>query len=134
MVNVLSVLVIVLASCAVAHAQAVERNAKGPANKDIRVGLYVNVQPDCTSGPLPTIRLATAPQNGKVTVKQGRVKATNYKQCLALEVPAYIALYRSAAGFSGSDTLELEVKYPNGRSEIQKITVQVTPETPGQKI
>jgi len=105
MVKALSVLVIVLASCAVAHAQVVERNAKGPANKDIRVGLYVNVQPDCTSGPLPTIRLATPPQNGKVTVKQGRVKATNYKQCLALEVPAYIALYRSSAGFSGADTL-----------------------------
>lgn len=127
-------LLVLLASCTLSYAQVVERIAKGPANKDIRIGLYINVKPDCTSGPLPTIRLATAPQNGKVTVKQGRVKATNYKQCLALEVPGYIALYRSASGFSGSDNLELEVKYSNGRSEIQKITVQVLPEAPGQKI
>jgi uncharacterized membrane protein len=111
-----------------ASAQTVERTAKGPANKDIQVGLYINVQTDCSSGPLPTIRLATPPQNGKVTVKQGRVKATNYKQCLALEVPGYVALYRASPGFSGTDTLTLDIKFPNGRSETQKITVQVTAE------
>src|SRR3954467_2781139 len=126
----LSSFLVLLVSGASAYAQVVERTAKGPANKDIRIGLYINVKPDCSSGPLPTIRLATAPQNGKVTVKQGRVKATNYKQCLALEVPAYIALYRSASGFSGTDNLELEVKYSNGRTQIQKISVQVIPETP----
>ena len=69
-------------------AQTVERTAKGVSDKDIRVGVYINVQPDCSSGPLPTIRLTTPPANGKVTVKSGKIKATNYKQCLALEVPA----------------------------------------------
>jgi hypothetical protein len=112
-----------------AAAQVVDRNARGPAGKDIQIGVYINVRPDCSSGPLPTIRLSGPPQHGKVTVKQGRVKATNYKQCLALEVPGYVALYRAPPGFSGADVLTLDIKYPNGRSETQKITVQVTAES-----
>ena len=40
------------------------------------------------------------------------VTATNYKQCLALEVPAFVAFYRSRADFVGVDALTLEVKFP----------------------
>ena len=59
----------VLGSCSWAFAQSVERTARGPADKDIRIGVYINVRPDCSSGPLPSIRLSTPPTNGKVTVK-----------------------------------------------------------------
>jgi hypothetical protein len=69
----------------------VERSAQGPAAKDIRIGVYLNVQPDCTSGTLPAIRLIAPPTNGTVNVKRGKVTATNYKQCMALEVPGFIA-------------------------------------------
>jgi hypothetical protein len=117
-----------------AHGETVGRTVRGPSDKDIRVGLYINVQPDCSSGPLPTIRLVTPPSNGKVTVKRGNVRATNYKQCLALEVPGFIALYHSAPGFSGVDTLTIEVKYPGGRTETQRIMVTVGGGRPDQKI
>lgn len=103
----------------------VERSAQGPAAKDIRIGVYLNVQPDCTSGTLPAIRLIAPPTNGTVNVKRGKVTATNYKQCMALEVPGFIAFYRSKADFSGTDVVTLEVKYPQGRTEIQRITVKV---------
>src|ERR1041384_2954454 len=53
-----------------AQTQTVERTVKGTANKDVQIGVYLNVQPDCSSGPLPTIRLVTQPQSGKVTVKK----------------------------------------------------------------
>jgi hypothetical protein len=105
--------------------RAVERTAKGPAGRDIRVGIYVNVRPDCSSGPLPSIRLAAHPHNGKVTVKRAKVTATNYKQCLALQVPAFVAIYRSKPAFDGMDQMTLEVSYPNGRTEIQKIKVLI---------
>lgn len=109
-----------------AQDQVVERQAKGPPNQDIRLGIYMNVKPDCTSGPLPTIRLIAQSAHGKVSVKKGNVNATNYKQCLALEVPGYVAFYRSAPGFSGTDVLTLEIKFPGGRTQVQKITVTVT--------
>src|SRR6266404_9835062 len=106
--------------------QMVERSLKAAPNKDTQIGVYLNVLPDCTSGPLPTIRLATPPASGKVIVKTAKVKATNYKACLALEVPAYVAFYKSPPEFLGDDVLTIEVSYPGGRTEIQKITVNVS--------
>lgn len=116
-----------LAAHAFAETQVrvVERAAKGPAGRDIRVGVYLNVLPDCSSGPLPSIRLSAEPQNGKVVVKTAKVTATNYKQCLALQVPAFVAIYRSKPDFGGVDAMTIEVKYPNGRTEIQNIKVLV---------
>lgn len=120
-------LVALLVSTALAAAQTrtVERTARGPSAKDIRVGVYLNVQPDCSSGSLPSIRLIAPPVNGSVNIKRGKVTATHYKQCMALEVPSFIAFYRSRANFTGTDTLTLEVKYPHGRTEVQRITVKV---------
>ena len=114
--------------------QMVERSVKAAANKDTQIGVYLNVLPDCTSGPLPTIRLASPTSSGKVVVKTAKVKATNYKACLALEVPAYVAFYKSPPEFLGDDVLTIEVKYPGGRTEIQKITVKVTGAGAQQKI
>lgn len=114
--------------------QVVERSAKGQAAKDIQVGVYLNVQPDCSSGTLPALRLVGAPANGAVSIKRGKVTATNYKQCLALEVPGFIAFYRSKPDFSGTDIIMIEVKYPGGRTEIQRISVTVGGGPPGQKI
>jgi hypothetical protein len=108
-----------------AGVQVVERSVKTVPNKDTQIGVYLNVLPDCTSGPLPTIRLASPPASGKVVVKTAKMKATNYKSCLALEVPAYVAYYRSPPEFLGDDVLTIEVKYAGGRTEIQKITVNV---------
>ena len=107
------------------QSRVVERSVKSVPNKDTQIGVYINVQPDCTSGPLPTIRLVSPPASGKVVVKSGKVKATNYKACLALEVPAYVAFYKSPADFLGNDFLTIEVKFAGGRTEIQKITVNV---------
>ena len=107
------------------QSRVVERSVKSVPNKDTQIGVYINVQPDCTSGPLPTIRLVSPPAAGKVVVKSAKVKATNYKACLALEVPAYVAFYKSPADFLGNDFLTIEVKFVGGRTEIQKITVTV---------
>jgi hypothetical protein len=114
--------------------QTVERSVKAAPNKDTQIGVYLNVLPDCTSGPLPTIRLASPPTSGKVVVKTAKVKATNYKACLALEVPAYVAFYKSPPEFTGNDVLTIEVKYLGGRTEIQKITVNVVGAGAQQKI
>src|SRR6516162_7906588 len=117
-----------------APAQVVERTVKALPNRDAQIGVYVNVLPDCSSGPLPTIRLVSPPAAGKVVVKNAKAKATNYKACLALEVPAYVAFYKSPPDFLGQDVLTIEVRYAGGRTEIQKITVDVNTFAPQQKI
>jgi hypothetical protein len=112
----------------------VERAVKTLPNRDTQIGIFFNVLPDCTSGPLPTIRLISPPAAGKVVVKNAKAKATNYKACLAVEVPAYVAFYRSPPEFLGDDVLTIEVKYAGGRTEIQKITVKVNGPGAQQKI
>ena len=132
--SVIAVVVVVASTItASAQVQSVSRVASGQPNTDIRVGVYVNVRPDCTSGPLPSIQLTSPPENGKVTVKKARVTATNYKQCLALEVPAFVALYRSNADFVGVDVLTLEVKFPDGKTQVEQISVTVGTGSPGRR-
>src|SRR5262245_1456139 len=127
-----SILLLAATSYIAASAQTVEGTAQGEANKDIRIGVYVNIQPDCTSGPLPTIRLAGPPAHGKVTVKKGNVDATDYKQCLALSVPAYVAFYRSERDFLGNDSVLIEVRYASGKQELQHIVITVRGPGAGQ--
>jgi hypothetical protein len=112
----------------------VERSVKGQTAKSIQVGLYLNVQPDCTSGTLPAIRLVAPPANGTISIKRGKVTGTNYKRCLALEVPGFVAFYQSKPNFVGTDMAIIEVKYPQGRTELQRITINVGTGPNGQKI
>jgi hypothetical protein len=124
---VAAALLCVLAPVVQAQAQAqgqaqgdvTERQVKVATGHDERVGVYTNIKPDCTGGPLPAIRLLVAPAHGSVTVKRGTLKATNFKQCLAAEVPALLAFYRSAANFNGSDEFELEITLQGGRKQVQ---------------
>jgi len=133
------VIALLTGSVGAAAAQAptettVERSVKTLPNRDTQIGVFLNVLPDCTSGPLPTIRLVSPPTAGKVVVKTAKAKATNYKACLALEVPAYVAFYKSPPDFLGDDVLTIEVKYAGGRTEIQRITVKVNGPGAQQKI
>ncbi len=102
-----------------------ERQVKAVPGRDNRVAVYTNIQPDCTSGPLPAIRLLAPPAHGTVSVKRGMLKATNFKQCLATEVPVFVAIYRPAEGFAGIDEFELEVGVAGGRKQRQHFRVTV---------
>jgi hypothetical protein len=109
-----------------AHAQddVIERQLKAAPGRDVRAGVFTDIRPDCTSGPLSAIRLATPPAHGSVTVKRGALRATN-KQCLAIEVPAFVAFYRARADYSGADDFELEISSPNGHKRRERVHVTV---------
>lgn len=111
---------------AYAQDDVVERQLKAAPGRDVRAGVFTDIRPDCTSGPLPAIRLATPPAHGSVTVRRGTLKATNVKQCLAIEVPAFVAFYRAAADYSGADVFELEISLPNSVKRRERVHVTVT--------
>ena len=121
-----SMLLCIGAFAAYAQDDVVERQLKATPGRDVRAGVFTDIRPDCTSGPLPAIRLATPPAHGSVTVKRGTLKATNIKQCLAIEVPAFVAFYRAAADYSGGDDFELEIGLPDGHKRRERFHVTVT--------
>lgn len=116
---------LLMASTLLAYGQSIllDRVVKAAPGQNVRVGIYTSIRPDCTSGPLPAIRLAHAPAHGAVSVKRAMLKATNVKQCLAIDVPAFVAFYRAAPDFSGADGFDLEVTFANGRKELQRFRV-----------
>jgi hypothetical protein len=109
-----------------AQTNMVERDVNASPGRDVRVGIYTSIRPDCTSGPLPAIRLANPPAHGTVTVKRAMLKATNVKQCLAIDVPAFVAFYHAVPDFSGSDEFLLEITFTGGRKEVQDFRVTVS--------
>ncbi len=133
-VLILMAMLISLGGAALAQVESIERTFKGRTGQDIRIGIFASIRADCKSGPLPTIRLSAPPTHGNVTVKEGKLRTTNLKQCLAAEVPALVVNYKSKPEFSGSDVLTLEIANPNGKTQVQKITVTVDANQGGEKI
>jgi hypothetical protein len=113
------------AVAALAQGNVSERELKIAPGRDLRVGIYTDIRQDCTSGPLPAIRLATPPAHGAVSVKRGTLKATNIKQCLATEVPALVAFYRAKPDYRGGDQFALEISWPDGRKQLQRFRIDV---------
>src|SRR5262245_25794930 len=125
-IRFLLALFLVLPPIALAQAPTVERKVKGKPDTNINAGIFATVRQDCTAGPLPVVRLVTPPTHGKVTMKQGRLRATNLKQCLGVEVPAFVAIYRSAKDFVGQDVFTVEVVGAEGKTQVQRITVTIS--------
>ena len=118
----------------VAEPQVTERAVKVQAGKETRIAVFFSVRSDCTTGPLPTIKLQLAPTRGKVSIKNAKVRATNVKHCLAIEVPAYVAFYRAEADFSGTEVVELEITEAGGNKKLQRLTISVGKSNPGENI
>jgi hypothetical protein len=105
---------------------SIEREIKAAPGREVRVGIYSSIRPDCTAGPLPAIRLAITPEHGTVTVRRAMLKATNVKQCLAVDVPAFVAFYRAGQDLKSDDRFELEVSFAAGRKQRQHFHVSIS--------
>jgi hypothetical protein len=117
-----------------AQSALIEHTVKATPGQNVRIGIYTSIRPDCTSGPLPAVRLARPPAHGVVSVKRAMLKATNVKQCLAIDVPAFVAFYRAAQDFNGADEFELEVTFSGGSKELQNFRVSAAGPNGGQGI
>jgi hypothetical protein len=104
---------------------SIDSEIKAPAGRDVRLGIYSSIRSDCNSGPLPSM-LAVAPERGTVTVQRATLKATNLKQCLAVEALAFVVFYHSDRDFDGADRFELEIDFAESRKQVQHFLVNVS--------
>ena len=114
----------VLLSTAASAQEQVFRSVNVAQGASTRVGIHGNVSKECAAGPLPEIKIVTAPKNGTLTVNSGKSKAGALNRCPNLEVPARAVFYKANARYSGPDEVTYEVKRPDGRN--QSVTVKIT--------
>lgn len=101
------------------------------SGNEIRIAAMQVVNADCTSGPLPSLRIATAPQNGEqrqeeITVPVDRKSDDRRASCNGKPVNAVGVFYKSKEGFTGKDNIAIDVDFKNGtvRRFNYKITVR----------
>jgi hypothetical protein len=106
--------------------RTIERNFIGNSADAINVGIFTSMRDNCTPAPLPAIRLIVAPLHGQIVVRRTRLLATNIRECLASELPAFVAYYSSATDYVGEDAFTLEIIGGKEQQHLEHITVTVT--------
>jgi hypothetical protein len=97
------------------------------SGKSERIGVYVNIRPDCTAGPPPVLRIVKPPDHGQMDLELVNAQLANVGSCPRTEGPGYVASYKSKPGFEGNDSVVIEAQFPDrgGETRVEKITVRV---------
>ena len=66
--------------------------------------------------------------------EEGKGIGDQLQAVLGAQVPGFVAFYRSRADFVGVDVLTLEVRSPDGKTQVQRISVTVGTGSPGRRI
>lgn len=112
-------------TAAVAQTNTTHRSTDVVAGKPHRLGVYGNVQKDCTSGPLPTVRVVTPPKHGELHVRSGKLKAGRISRCPTLEAAAQGIFYKPNPTYKGADEISYEVKSASGKVESHTVRITV---------
>ncbi|QRM35176.1 4-aminobutyrate aminotransferase [Microvirga sp. VF16] len=115
-----------------AQTNSAYRSTDVVAGKSHRLGVYGNVQKDCTSGPLPTVRVVTSPKHGELNVRSGKLKAGRISRCPKLEATAQGIFYKPNPTYKGADEVSYEVKSASGKVESHIVRITVKDATPAE--
>ena len=115
---------------ALAQTNTAYRSTNVVAGKPHRLGVYGNVQKDCTSGPLPTVRVVIPPKHGELNVRSGKLKAGRISRCPKLEATAQGVFYKPNPTYKGADEVSYEVKSASGKVESHTVRITVKDATP----
>jgi hypothetical protein len=115
-----------LACAAPAHAQTVTTRSETAASGKVkRLIISPNLKKDCSTGAMPEIKIVTAPKNGQLQTRSGKLKTPANYRCPSKEAQASAVFYRSNSGFTGSDQALIDVKTADGVVERQDIRITV---------
>jgi hypothetical protein len=113
-----------------AQTNSAYRSTDVVAGKTQRLGVYGNVQNDCTYGPLPTVRVVSPPKHGELNVRSGKLKAGRISRCPKLEATAQGIFYKPNPAYKGADEVSYEVKSASGKLESHTVRITVKEATP----
>jgi len=90
-----------------------------PVNEERKVGGYYSLHEDCSSAGPTVVRIKSEPAHGTVSIREGReypnFGAANPRNvCNRQSAPATLVFYRPSAGYVGTDSVDIDVIYPDG--------------------
>jgi hypothetical protein len=94
-----------------------------------RLDFEYDLNPDCSSRGDTKIRIVTQPLHGSLKVEDGTdypnfTRDNSRYECNAKKAPGALVYYQSEAGYTGSDSADVEVSYPDGI--VRKIAYRIT--------
>ena len=95
-----------------------------------RLDAYGNVQKDCTSGPLPTIRVVAPPKHGELNVRSGTLKSGRIARCPSLAAEAQGVFYKANPTYKGADEVTYEIRSASGKVETRTVKLTVKEASP----
>ena len=100
------------------------------AGKPFKLYQAYETNPDCSSAGDPVIRVSAPPSNGRVSVARGSAfpnfPPSNIRSaCNRRRVPATIATYNARRGYTGPDSVSIEVIYASGNTRQQSFNLLV---------
>ena len=89
------------------------------ANSEARIAAMNYVNTDCTSGPLPSLRIVTEPKNGAYRLEEtvipvDRAAANSRSVCNGKPVSAIAVFYKPNAEYTGTDDMVIDTDYHDG--------------------
>ncbi len=103
----------------------VTRSQNAASGKATRLLIAPNLKKDCSNGPMPEFKITTAPKNGSVISRSGKLKTPASYRCPNKEAEAQALYYESKPGFTGTDEVLVEIKTSEGTIERQDIRITV---------
>jgi hypothetical protein len=89
---------------------------------------YASINADCSSRGPVEVRIVSGPTSGAIRVAQGPGYSRftgDYQQCSASKVFGANVTYTPQRGFTGSDSVQLDVIFPSGFERIESFAITV---------
>lgn len=103
----------------------VTRSETVASGKSVRLAIVPNLKKDCSSGPMPEVRVSGAPKNGSLVTKVGKIKTPASYRCPNKEAAVQGVFYESKPNFTGTDEVVVDIKNSDGQVQTQTIKITV---------
>jgi hypothetical protein len=100
------------------------------AGHPVRIGILVNIDPDCSSSPFASVRMVEEPKHGEATLKEDTA-FTNFAkenprfECNKQKSNVTAVFYRGEDGYTGKDAVTVEVVYSDGHESSIRYSIDV---------
>jgi Domain of Unknown Function with PDB structure (DUF3857)/Transglutaminase-like superfamily len=107
-----------------------ELTRSAAAGQQVRVGFLTNIDPDCSSTPFASVRIAEDPKHGAATLKDD-TGFTNFAkdnprfECNKQRSDGTAVLYRGEEGYTGKDSVTVQIVYVDGRETTAHYSIDV---------